>query len=73
MKDWIVKNAYSVPYGSGLLIVGVNNCTTVEIDREFRWNIGHYSVNDERYDWSNTVWAPGAKERFEQLQKLAAR
>jgi hypothetical protein len=68
--DWIVLWA-SPSVETGGLNVHVKNLNFSEGDpnRYCYWTIDHYSVNDERYNWSRCDWEPGAKERFEALRR----
>lgn len=71
MKDWIVETAEFTMQGDGLRAIGINNSTTNELDRNFRWLLSKQSCINDRFDFTNTVWGPGAKERFDQLVKQA--
>lgn len=73
MKVWIVKTASVCSQGDGFAITGTNLDASVETDREFSWNIGHYSIEDSRYDFSGAVWGEGAKDRYAQLVRLSQR
>lgn len=68
---WQVLKAEASNATGGLAIQGINHDTAVEIDRNFSWNIGKWSVLDSRYDWSACEWSSGARERFEYLCTLA--
>ena len=71
--DWIVLWA-SPSVETGGLSVRVKNLNFRKGDpgRYCYWTIFHYSVNNERYDWSLCVWEPGAKERFEALRQRSS-
>lgn len=66
--DWIVLWADTAANGG--LKIHVKNLNFREDDpgRYCDWTINHYSVNDERYDWSRCDWGHGAKARFEALR-----
>lgn len=66
MKDWIVEQMEFTMAGDGLRAIGINNCAS-ELDRNFRWLLSRQSLTDSRFDFSKTVWGPGAKERFLQM------
>ncbi len=72
-KDWIVKTASVSKATGGLSITGTNTCTTDELFREFSWDIGHHSIDDERFDWTGTVWAEGARAVFERMLRRRQR
>lgn len=67
-KPWKVHEALASKRG-GLHIHGYNEY----VGQAFAWGIDHYSILDEQYDWSQVVWGPGARERFEQLADVAKR
>lgn len=67
LADWIVKTATASNSGGGLHVTGTNLSARDEIDREFRWNIGHHSIESERFDFTGCEWAPGAMDRYNLL------
>lgn len=54
----------------GLLRVeGVNLETTDPLYRSFIWETNKYGVRDGRYDFSDCVFAPGARELLERMMR----
>lgn len=56
---WKVLAAQPSAATGGLRVQGINYETTVEIDREFRWDITSLS-DPNRFDFTEAVFAPGA-------------
>lgn len=73
MTDWIVETVDVSPVTDGLAITGINTCTSDDLSRRFSWDVGHHSIESDRYDWSNALWGPGAKARFNRLVRLSKR
>ncbi len=66
--DWIVKTANVSNATGGLSITGINLSASIEIDREFRWNVGYHAIDSARYDWSGCVFGPGAQDKLDALR-----
>lgn len=70
---WIVKTAEPSQATGGLKITGENTETTDPLFAHFIWDVGHYSLLDTRYDFSECAWEPGALEVYARLLIRARR
>jgi hypothetical protein len=66
---WEIHKATVSPRNGGLYVEGVNHETQDALGRNIFWDIGHHSIDDCRYDWTNCAWGPGAKECYDRLVK----
>jgi hypothetical protein len=55
--------------GFSLSVTGRNHESTDPLYSKFSWTIGLDSLRDERFDFTNAVFGPGAQDVLHQLQK----